>query len=61
MSAINQNNLGYLVSTQTIDYRQMVILEWGPEWNMNDIAYEWSSGRKFDSTDKYTSGIYTRS
>jgi len=33
---------------------------WGEQWTIPDTAYEMSSGRKFDSTDQYTSGIYKR-
>jgi hypothetical protein len=36
----------------------MVEEMWGPEWNMNDIAYEMSNSRQFECTDKYTTGIY---
>ena len=52
--------LGLPVSTRVIDYRQMVIEMWGPQWNMNDIAYEFKNDRTFESTDRYTSGIYRR-
>lgn len=46
------------VSYRTIDYQSMVEEMWGSAWNMNDIAYEMNNGRKFECTDKYTTGIY---
>jgi hypothetical protein len=48
-----------VVSFRVINYQSMVEEMWGPAWNMNDIAYEMSNGRKFESTDKYTTGIYS--
>ena len=60
-AAINQNNLGTPVSVRQIDWRQQVINVWGSEYNGPDHGvYEWSNGRKFDSTDKTNSGIYQR-
>jgi hypothetical protein len=44
------------VSSRTYDWRQMVIREWGQEFNMNDIAYEFVYPK--ESTDKYKTGIY---
>jgi hypothetical protein len=36
----------------------MAIASWGEEWGKNDLAYEWSSGSSFQSTDRYRTGIY---
>jgi hypothetical protein len=47
-----------LVSFRTVSYEEMVISLWGAAWNLNDIAYEMSNGRQFESTDKYLTGIY---
>ena len=47
------------VSFRVINYESMVVEMWGPAWNMNDIAYQMSNGREFESTDKYTTGIYS--
>ena len=49
------------VTTRSIDWRQMVISQWGDEWRKPEWVYEMSNGRKFDSTDYYTTGIYQRS
>ncbi len=48
---------GYPVSSRQYDWRSMVLQEWGIEFNMNDIAYEFSNSSK-ECTDKYTTGIY---
>jgi hypothetical protein len=58
MSAL-KNNLGYKVRTQSLDWNQMVRASWGAEFSAPDHgAYEFSNGRKFDSTDRGTLGIY---
>lgn len=46
------------VSFRTLNYREMVMEMWGPAFNLNDTAYEMNNGRKFDSTDRYKTGIY---
>jgi hypothetical protein len=52
-------NLGNKVVTRTISWQDMVMRAWGAEWNAPDRGiYEWSSGRKFDSTDRNDTGIY---
>ena len=57
---VARGNLGYKVSYRTLSWMELVIREWGTEWGRPDTAYEWSNGRRFDCTDQYTSGIYTR-
>lgn len=53
------NNLGYKVTTKSIDWNQQVRSAWGAEFSAPDHgAYEFSNGRKFDSTDKGMTGIY---
>ena len=57
--ATNLGNLGYKVSSRQLNWLQMVERAWGSEFNAPDHGiYEWSNGRKFDSTDKGTTGIY---
>ncbi len=48
------------VSYRVIDWQSMVIEQWGSEWSIPDICYEFQNDRKFESTDQYTSGIYRR-
>lgn len=31
---------------------------WGPEYDKSDVVYEFSNGRKFESSDRGTTGIY---
>lgn len=47
-----------LVTTRTIDYAAWVRKLWGKEWNKPETVYEFSNGRKFESTDATDSGIY---
>lgn len=50
--------LGYPVTTRSYSWQDEVERQWGAEWARPDIAYEMSNSRKFDSTDRYTTGIY---
>ena len=45
-------------SSRVIDWAALVRKAWGPEYDQPDKAYEWSNGRKFDSTDGARGGIY---
>lgn len=57
--AWNANNLGNKVVTSIINWRERCITAWGSEWAAPDKGvYEWSNGRKMDSTDRTNSGIY---
>ncbi len=57
--AVNQNNLGAKVSTRNISFLDLAMRAWGTEWNAPDHSiYQWSNGRKFDSTDRGNTGIY---
>lgn len=56
---IPQSN-GLPVTTRLFDWRQMVIAEWGEDWNKNDICYIFPGGNQKESTDRYTTGIYRR-
>lgn len=48
------------VQFRTLSWEEIVKKAWGKEWNKPDVAYEFSSGRKYDSTDSTDSGIYER-
>ncbi len=48
------------VTSRNFDWRQMVIAQWGEEWRKPEWVYEQSNGRRFDSTDYYTTGFYQR-
>lgn len=53
------NNLGFKVTTRQIDWTEMCIRSWGSEFHAPDHGvYEFSNGRKFDSTDRGTTGVY---
>lgn len=41
-------------------WKEMVDKAAGKDKNKPDVAYEFSNGRKFDSTDSTSSGIYER-
>jgi hypothetical protein len=51
-------NLGSPVTTRQYSWADEARRQWGGEWSRPDVAYEMSSGRKFDSTDRYATGIY---
>lgn len=53
------NNLGYKVTSREYSYLDLVMRSWGSEWAAPDHGiYEFSNGRKFDSTDRGNTGIY---
>jgi hypothetical protein len=52
------SNLGFPVTTRSYSWADEVQRQWGAEFFRPDVAYEMSNGRKFDSTDRYTTGIY---
>jgi hypothetical protein len=55
----NPNNLGGKVVTRTYNWLDMATRAWGSEFRAPDKGmYEWSNGRKFDSTDQSNSGVY---
>jgi len=57
--AFNQSNLGSKVTTRTTSWLDLCMRAWGSEWNAPDHdIYVFSSGRKYDSTDKGLTGIY---
>ena len=60
-AAVNINNLGAQVSSRSISWLDLVMRSWGSEFFAPDHGvYEFGSTRKFDSSDKGTTGFYTR-
>lgn len=56
---INNNNLGYKVTTSQRSWEDLCIRSWGSEWRAPDHGiYEFSNGAKRDSTDMTNNGIY---
>ena len=52
-------NLGNNVTTRTISWSDLCRRAWGPEFNAADHGiYQFSNGRRFDSTDMNNTGIY---
>ncbi len=48
---------------QQVTYTSRTILEmaqkaWGKDWNKPDVVYEFSNGKKYESTDMTDAGIY---
>jgi hypothetical protein len=59
MSTVDPYNLGHKVTTRDINWIDLVQRAWGSEFNAPDHGlYEWSNGRKFDSTDRGKTGLY---
>lgn len=59
MSVIDPNNLGARVSVRDLNWQQLVQRAWGAEYVAPDHgAYEFSNGRKWDSTDRGLTGLY---
>ena len=48
------------VTTKLIDYNSLVRKALGDELNKPEVAYQFSNGREFHSTDKEETGIYRR-
>ena len=58
MSKIDPS-LGFQVSFRSTSWLDQCIRQWGSEWAAPDHgAYIFSNGRKFDSTDRGTTGVY---
>jgi hypothetical protein len=55
------SKLGNQVSSRQFSLLEMVERAWGSEFRAPDHGiYTWSNGRRFDSTDMGTTGIYRR-
>ena len=48
------------VTTRTVDYKRLIQHQNGKDHQKPEVVYQFSNGRKFDSTDKAESGIYRR-
>jgi hypothetical protein len=51
-------SLGKQVTTRTINWRQMVIADWGDQWAARSIVYDFA-GEKKQSTDSTNRGFYS--
>lgn len=49
-SITEDRKLVYPIVWRKIDYKGVVIREWGAEWSKRDIVYEFSNGRKFEDS-----------
>lgn len=59
MSAPDSTNLGRRVVAREFNWLDLVMKSWGSEFNAPDHGtYEFSNGRKYDSTDRGSAGIY---
>lgn len=47
-----------MTTSREISWLQLVQQAWGEKLNVPDTAYEFSNGRRFDSTDRTNGGIY---
>lgn len=51
--------LGLPVTFRSFSFKDMAIRAWGSEYSAPDHGvYEFSNGRRFDSTDRGQTGIY---
>lgn len=46
--------------TRKISVSAMVKKAWGSEYSRRDVVYEFSNGRRFESTDRGESGVYRK-
>jgi len=49
---------GYPVTYRQYDWRTQVVRAFGPEFYRPDTAYRFNNGRRFDDSDKGTTGVY---
>lgn len=47
------------VQTRELSWKELCQKSWGRDWNKPDTAYEFSGGRKFESTDSKQGGPYS--
>jgi hypothetical protein len=52
------DNNEQLARFRDLKWDELVRKAWGKDWNKPDVAYEFSGGRTFESTDRTDSGIY---
>ncbi len=48
------------VTTRILNWGAEVRKAWGDEYQKPDVAYEWSNGKKHESTDRTENGFYRR-
>lgn len=48
------------VTTTTVSASALTKKMWGAEYNKPDVAYVFSNGKKFVSTDRSTTGVYRK-
>lgn len=53
---MSQNNQP--VTTRTVNYKDLVVKAAGKDWKKPETVYQFSNGRKFESTDANETGIY---
>lgn len=59
MSVVDPKNLGNKVKTRVTNWLDLAMRAWGSEFHAPDHGiYEFSNGRKWDSTDKGLTGLY---
>jgi hypothetical protein len=52
---------GFPVTVRNFSLAELVRREWGSEFSAPDHGiYQWSNGRRFDSTDQGTTGFYKK-
>jgi len=52
-------NLGGKITTREVNWLDLAQKAWGPEFHAPDRGiYEFSNGRRFESTDQSNEGIY---
>jgi len=56
-----QNPQSKPVNTSNSTQQEKVRKAWGSEYDKSDVVYEFSNGRKFESSDRGTTGIYRAS
>ena len=54
----DQTNGSAPPTVRIIDWQGLVRKAWGDEWLKKEKVYECSDGRKYESTDSGTTGIY---
>lgn len=56
---MSARNLGKKPVSRDFNWLDLCMKAWGSEFHAPDHgAYEWSNGRKYDSTDKGLTGVY---
>ena len=51
---VNQEKPTFLVRS----WKAIVLRKWGAEFSRSDTAYEFSNGKRYESSDRGDSGVY---